>query len=180
MTLDDPDHAADAPTGWKPVGLGSAIGLGVMVGLLLALRAASADGWIPILDSANLALHEAGHPLIGMFSERLMVYGGALFQIVFPLAVVAHFKRQQQPLGCAVGGVWLGENLLNIARYMADARAQVLPLVGGGEHDWTEIFSRWGVVHRDLAIAGLTRWLGLALMLGAVAWLWRRSRAPLH
>ena len=25
-------------------------------------------GWIPILDSANLAFHEAGHPLFGLLS----------------------------------------------------------------------------------------------------------------
>lgn len=40
-------------------------------------------------------------------------------------------------MGLAMAWVWLGENLLNIARYLGDARAQVLPLVGGGEHDWT-------------------------------------------
>jgi hypothetical protein len=56
-------------------------------------------------------------------------------------------------VGFAVAGAWLFENLLNIARYMADARAQILPLVGGGEHDWTNIFSRWDVLASDTLIA---------------------------
>ena len=57
---------------------------------------------------------------------------------------------------------WLFQNFWNIARYMADARAQVLPLVGNGEHDWTEIFSRWGVLRRDTGIAGFVTSPGLA------------------
>ena len=135
------------------------------------------EGWVPLLDSANLALHEAGHPLVGIFSARATVYGGTLFQLVFPLAAAGHFHRAANASGVAASVVWLGENLFNIARYMADARAQDLPLVGNGDHDWAEIFGRWGVLHLDGRIAGMTRGIGLVLMLGAVVWLYRRWRA---
>lgn len=135
------------------------------------------EGWVPLLDSANLALHEAGHPLVGIFSARATVYGGSLFQLVFPLAAAAHFHHATNASGVAASLVWLGENLFNIARYMADARAQDLPLVGSGDHDWAEIFGRWGVLHLDGRIAGITRGIGLILMLGAVVWLYRRWRA---
>lgn len=176
MSLDDTEFETETPGDWKPFSRGALIAVAAVVALLLIVRAISFDGWIPILDSANLALHEAGHPLTGIFSNRLMVYGGTLFQLAFPAIVTVHFARRKEAVGCAMSIVWLGENLLNVARYMADARAQVLPLVGGGEHDWTEIFSRWGILHRDLAVAGCTRWLGYALMLGAVWWLWRQYR----
>jgi hypothetical protein len=56
---------------------------------------------------------------------------------------------------------------------MADARAQELPLVGG-DHDWAEIFGRWGVLHLDGRIAGITRGIGVLLVVGAVVWLYRR------
>lgn len=134
----------------------------------------SESGWVPLLDSANLALHEAGHPLTGIVSARLAVYGGTMFQLAFPLAFIWHFRHAANQAGMAAATVWLGENLLNVARYMADARAHLLPLVGGGDHDWTEIFSRWGVLHWDTRLAGLTRWLGILLMLGALIWLYRR------
>ena len=140
------------------------------------------SGWVPVLDSANLALHEAGHPLVGLFSQRLEVYGGTLFQLVFPASVVFHFWRRAQPVAVAAGVVWLGENLHNIGRYMADARVQELQLVGGGHHDWTEIFSRWGVLDLDSRLANLTHALGWFLMLGAVGWLFqchRRTQRPL-
>ncbi|RZI44656.1 hypothetical protein EGT07_04385 [Herbaspirillum sp. HC18] len=135
------------------------------------------QSWVPVLDSANLALHEAGHPLVGIVSRRAAVYGGTLFQLVFPLAAAWHFRRADNAAGMAACLVWLGENLFNIARYMADARTQELPLVGGGDHDWAEIFSRWGVLHLDLRIAGMTRGAGLVLVIGAMVWLYRRWRA---
>ncbi|HMV21243.1 MAG: hypothetical protein U1E96_12880 [Azonexus sp.] len=167
-------YADEATAAWKPV---SGVGLMVVAfvcALLLGIHATSRDGWVPLLDSANLAFHEAGHPIVGAFSDRLMVYGGTIFQLAFPAVVAIHFARRVEPVGMAMAVVWLGENLLNVARYMADARAQELPLVGGGEHDWTEIFLRWGVLAKDVKIAGFTRWLGVALMVGAVFWLWRR------
>ena len=138
----------------------------------------SAQGWVPLLDDANLALHEAGHPLVGLFSNRLMVYGGTLFQLLFPALTIVHFRREQDAVGAAAGTIWLGENLLNIARYMADARAQVLPLVGGGEHDWTEIFTRWGLLAKDIKIAGLCRGIGGMVISAALYWLWRRHQTP--
>ena len=136
------------------------------------------DQWVPILDSANLAMHEAGHPLFGIFGSTLGLYGGTLMQLVFPLGTVIAFWRTRQAHGVAVGGVWIGENLLNIGRYMADARAQMLPLAGGGEHDWTHIFTRWGVLQHDMTIGGATRVLGSLVIAGSILWLYRLWKAP--
>ena len=60
---------------------------------------------------------------------------------------------------------------------MADARAQVLPLVGGGEHDWYHIFSRWGLLDSDTAVASVTHAVGWLGMVGCMLWLWRRITA---
>ncbi len=131
-------------------------------------------GWVPLLDSANLALHEAGHPIVGIVSHRLAVYGGTIFQLAFPLAAAWDFRRRGHAAGVAACGVWLGENLLNVARYMADARAGELPLVGGGEHDWLEIFTRWRMLPRDTAVANFTRVVAVAVIALSLVWLYRR------
>lgn len=52
--------------------------------------------------------------------------------------------------------------ILNIARYVGDARAQVLPPVGSGGHDWTEILSRWGALALDTRIAWVVNAVGAA------------------
>lgn len=161
----------------RPVKLASLAAVAAFAVACLAFHAFGSQGWVPLLDSANLALHEAGHPLTGIVSSRLAVYGGTLFQLAFPVAVAVHFYRRGHEAGAAAGAVWLGENLLNVARYMADARVQMLPLVGGGDHDWAEIFSRWHVLNQDTRIAGFTRFLAVLVMAGALAWLYRRWSA---
>jgi hypothetical protein len=82
------------------------------------------DGFVVVLDHANLAFHEAGHPFFGMLGGTLGLYGGTLGQLVFPIVAAVSFWRRRHAVGVALSGVWLFENFLNIARYMADARAQ--------------------------------------------------------
>ncbi|WP_071871059.1 hypothetical protein [Atopomonas hussainii] len=170
-------NTQEANQHWQSVSGWALIGLALAVLYVAWQHFATREQWVFLLDNANLALHEAGHPLFGLLHSGLMVYGGTLMQLLFPSVFAVHFYRQRHSLGFAISGVWLGENLLNIGRYMADARAQQLPLVGGGDHDWTFIFSQWGMLAADTRIAGFTRLVGACLMLGAVYWLWRRWRA---
>jgi hypothetical protein len=149
--------------------------------LLLAILAATSDqGWIPLLDGVNLVFHEAGHPLFGILGwEVLTILGGTLMQILVPLLAVGTFWLRRDALGTAVTGIWAFENLLNIARYVADARAQVLPLVGGGEHDWADLLGRWGLLPQDLLIGQALRligWLGMVACWAWLAWRWHRSQ----
>lgn len=154
------------------------IGLALWAGVLLACQAAW--GWVPFLDSANLAFHEAGHPLFGMlFGDTLMVYGGTLMQLLIPAACAFEMRRQEQFNGAYFCVIWLAENLLNVARYMADARAHELPLVGGLDpeyaHDWTHILNNWGALQLDTTLAGIVRVLAVALMGAALLAAWWRA-----
>ncbi len=158
---------------WKTVPTWQLVLASLGFALFFYLLKTDEDGYI-FLDHVNLAFHEAGHPFFGLFGETLGLYGGTLGQLVFPVVIAVTFWKQRDPVGAAVAGVWFGENFLSIARYMADARAQVLPLVGGGEHDWTNIFSRWGVLSSDVVIARAVSTAGWVIMLAAWAWLaWR-------
>jgi len=159
---------------WTPVTAAGLAGYAIAALLILWL-AHSGHRWVFVLDSANLAFHEAGHPLFSLISHRLTVYGGTLMQLLLPLVVLVSFYRQRATFSCAFAVLWLGENLFNIAVYMADARVQLLPLVGNGEHDWTEIFSRWEVLQWDTGIAGLVRLLGWLLIFAAGMWLLYRN-----
>jgi hypothetical protein len=149
----------------------------------LALLLASERGFVFGLDHANLLFHEAGHPFVGLFSSRLETYGGTIGQLVFLVALAISFWRKGQALAFAASVIWFFENWLNIARYMADARALELPLLGGGDHDWNTIFSRWHLLSYDTQIAGVVRFIGWAGMVLAVLWVgwrwWRdRPRKP--
>lgn len=166
-----------ADTPWPPVGAAAAAACIAFIFWML-LRASTGDHWVPILDSANLAFHEAGHPLVGLFSSRLTVYGGTIFQLAVPAAAACSFWSRRHTLGFALCLAWTCQSLLNVATYMADARAMQLPLVGGADpataHDWREIFTRWGMLDLDTAWAGLSRVVAWTVGLGTCAWLVRR------
>ena len=144
---------------------------------LLAWATAASHGFVPVLDHANLAFHEAGHWIYGILGRTMALYGGTLGQLTFPLVALGIFAWRRQPVGVAFAGTWLGENFVNIARYMSDARSQALPLVGGGEHDWTAIFNRWGALASDKKVAHVTSTLGWILILASVAVVWLSGRA---
>ncbi|WP_257306374.1 hypothetical protein [Geothrix campi] len=165
---------------WQPVGTAALAGVSLGFLLLAVLAVRSEQGWIPLLDGVNLVFHEAGHPLFGLLGwEVLTILGGTLMQLLVPLLALGTFWLRRDAVGTAVTGIWVFENLLNIARYVADARAQVLPLVGGEEHDWAMLLGRWGLLAQDTALAhGLQTlgWLGMAACCAWLAWRWHRSR----
>ncbi len=159
---------------WQPFGTGPLFAFAAVTAYILWQHLGTTDKWVFLLDHANLAIHEAGHPIVGIFSSRLSVYGGTLFQLLFPLLFIHHFWSRRQSLGFAASCLWLGASVLNVARYMADARAQRLPLVGGGEHDWTEIFSRWNVLASEVQIGGFFSFLGVGICVVALYWVFAR------
>lgn len=163
---------------WSPVGRDAAIATIVGIAALALWMASDGDGYLRVLDDANLAFHEAGHIFFGVFGATPGLYGGTLGQLVFPAVVAGTGTWRREPVMTAVGAAWAGQNVVNVARYVADARRQELPLVGGGEHDWLHILTRWGALDADTDVAAVFRALGWALVLGAAAWIawrWRRG-----
>jgi len=167
-------QASEPDTSW-PALAPAELGLSLFaICVLVAILLTDDDGFVVLLDHANLVFHEAGHLVFGVLGSTLGLYGGTLGQFVFPIGAGLSFWHRRQAVGIALSGVWLFENFLNVARYMADARAQQLPLVGGGEHDWYHIFSRWGILAHDTDIAAFTRTLGWLGILGCLFWLIRQ------
>src|SRR5512141_1176356 len=123
--------------------------------------------WPDVLD---LPIHETGHIVFGWGGEVLTSLGGTLFQLIIPLAFVIYFWRRKDRHAASVALWWVGQNCFNIARYVADARAQGLPLVGGGEHDWAFLLATWRLLPHDQTIAYDVRGLGW-LLFAIAAWL---------
>lgn len=160
---------------WQPI---STTGLAVFIAAsawLMVLLATDKDGFLQIVDSFNLVVHEFGHPFFGVFGDTAGLWGGTIAQLLLPAIIAGVFWFQRSALSMCFAGVWFFENFLNVARYMADARAQELPLVGGGEHDWWHIFTRLGLIENDTAIASFVRttgWIGMVAfaLLAIVIW----------
>ncbi|MDX1442406.1 MAG: hypothetical protein R3270_01380 [Gammaproteobacteria bacterium] len=159
---------------WHDVG---AVHFLALLGTALAMAIyynESHEDFVPIIDHVNLAFHETGHLVFGMFGKWPGILGGTLGQLVMPLLAAVAFWRKGATFSFALTGLWFFQNFFNIARYMADARARLLPLVGGGDHDWTNLFFHWNVLAQDTVIAGWTTMLGVLGCVTVLAWLgWR-------
>ena len=142
--------------------------------LLYATYLAIKSPWVPILDDTNLIFHEAGHVLFSLFGELLYTAGGSIFQILLPLLLMLPFLRKSDFFSANIMLWWAGENMIGVGRYIADARAQQLELLGG-EHDWALILSRWPSKMRyDVLIGEIVRDVGITLMflaIGFCVWL---------
>jgi hypothetical protein len=119
-----------------------------------------------LLDHVDLAIHEAGHVVFAPFGEFAGIAGGSLLQLIVPAAFVLYFARTRQPYAAFVVLFWVAQSLHNVAVYIGDARAQVLPLVGGEYvlHDWAYMLSRLRLLREDTAIADGVK------MLAALGW----------
>jgi hypothetical protein len=163
---------------WEPVSRPALVGWMVFyVGFLV--YAWQANGGMLFIDLANLVVHEGGHNLFGWFGPTLGLWGGTLLQWLVPFLLAAYFFTQRQTSGFVFSLFFFFENWLYTATYMADARAQVLPLVTTGdpefaEHDFFRIFSDLGVLNYDTKIAAVVRVFGWCGMIAVVGWLARR------
>jgi len=181
-----------APAGTAPAWTPTRVARLVLAALLLWVteRLATRAWHGCALDLVNLAFHEAGHVFLRPLGSTLHFLGGTLFQLGVPALLVWYFLfRRAAAFAAAVCLWWAGESLVNVAVYMADARDLELPLVGGGEHDWNELFYRFGLLGEDsvAAISAATRGAGVAVMLLGLAWAalfvapaWVRSRLVLR
>src|SRR5437899_4450135 len=70
------------------------------------------------LDSLDLAIHEFGHPLFGIFGEFIGFLGGTLMQLLAPAAFVVYFRRARDRPAAIVVLWWVAQDLRNLLAYV--------------------------------------------------------------
>jgi hypothetical protein len=163
---------------------GRCVALGVLVlwGLWFVTRPWDSEEIASsFLHRPDLVFHEAGHVIFRMFGTWMMFLGGSLFQCLFPLVFAWWFLfKQGQPFSAAVCVWWCGQNFIDIAPYIGDARALALPLLGewsdemvdarADRHDWYNILEMIGWLDYDQVLGRLSKLVGAGLMIAACAW----------
>lgn len=130
------------------------------------------------LHGVNLVFHEAGHIIFSIFGDFMRVLVGSLGQLLMPLIVCLVFLlKTRDPFGASVGLWWLGENFIDLAPYINDARAMNLLLLGGitgqdspDAHDWQNLLYRLNLQHWDHGLARFSHGSGSALIFAALLW----------
>ena len=163
----------------------------VLIGRAVVLAALAAYGaWFHLatmlelgetykfIHSVNLPFHEAGHVIFGFLgSDFLRVLGGTLGQLLMPLVLCVAFRwKNRDAFAAALALWWFGQNLVDCAPYINDARLLQLTLISGSTgaevegHDWEYILTELGWLNRDVYLA---RWVlrgGRWIMALALVW----------
>lgn len=141
------------------------------------------------LHLINLPFHEAGHVYFRPFGRFMTSLGGSLGQLLVPLVcLLVLLLRTRDAFGSAVCLWWFGQNFIDLAPYINDARSLSLPLLGGnvgrdapyGFHDWEFILKESGLLRHDHILAKASFATGSILLVLALIWggleLWRQMR----
>jgi hypothetical protein len=127
------------------------------------------------LHLINLPFHEAGHILFSPFGRFMTVLGGSLMQVLIPVVCAVSLGRRSDWFAMLVCVWWAGQNLIDLAPYIADARALQMVLLGGFTgaevegHDWEAILQSLGWLHLDRTLGRTAHVLGSLIMIGAIA-----------
>jgi hypothetical protein len=125
------------------------------------------------LDNVDLPIHEFGHLLFRPFGEFLMVAGGSLFQVIFPAVFVGYFIWQRRLYSAAIVLFWVGQSILNVWVYAADAVVMQLVLTSGftgsegSFHDWNYLLTATGLLSSTKIVAGIIRLAGTLVIITA-------------
>jgi hypothetical protein len=105
----------------------------------------------------------------------MTVLGGSLLQLLIPVISAIAFLRQEEKFGAAICAWWAGQNLVDLAPYIADARRLQMVLLGGRTgaevegHDWEYILTQLGMLHLDGRLGMTTYALGMIVMVASLA-----------
>ena len=166
------EEALAGPTRWARIALVAGLAYWTWKFAFTPLGEDAMDAFIHL---PNLVFHEAGHLIFSPLGQFMTVLGGSLMQVLIPVIAAIAFIRQEQPFGAAICVWWAGQNLVDLAPYIADARALKLMLLGGRTgaevegHDWEFILMRLRLLHRDQAIGRVAHALGMLIMTGSLA-----------
>jgi hypothetical protein len=132
---------------------------------------------MPFMHLVNLPFHEAGHIIFMLFGRFIMFLGGTLGQLLMPIICMgALLITTRNTFGASASLWWLGQNFMDIAPYINDARALELVLIGGvtgrdtDGHDWENILHTLGLLKYDHVIAHIAYTIGIFLMIVSFIW----------
>jgi len=128
------------------------------------------------LDNVDLPIHETGHLLFRVLGEFMGVAGGSLFQVIFPAIFVGYFVWQESYYSAAIVLLWVGQSILNVWGYAADAIVMQLVLTSGftgsegSFHDWNYLLTTTGLIGSTKAVAGIIRFVGsVTIIIGSAS-----------
>lgn len=111
-------------------------------------------------------IHEVAHIVTGFLPPILTAAAGSLSEVAFASLLVYAAFRAKSSFAGIFSLLWLMLALTSMGNYMADARAQAMPLIGPSpdpQHDWAFVFGQLGLLDADIVIGTTIRIIGIVI-----------------
>ena len=131
----------------------------------------AASGALRFIHGIDLVIHEAGHAFSLILPRFFSILGGSALQVILPAVCALTFLQQRHIASFAVALFWTGESVTDVAIYVADAKKQAVPLLGGDGtvHDWNYLLGQLHLLGWAPALGRLTFGVGILLITAALA-----------
>lgn len=119
----------------------------------------------------DFGVHEVSHIIMSFLPPIFVAAAGSIGEVSFTLLLLFAALRERAYFAAVFVGQWVMLGFMSAGRYMADARAQSLPLIGPGEtvtHDWHFVFSQLGWLNVDWLIGGIVKAAGIGIGAGSL------------
>lgn len=129
-----------------------------------------ANLFIAALYFVEFGVHEVSHIIVMFLPPILIALAGSAGEIGFTALIAYAGFRTKSYFAGIFGLLWMALAMNSVGRYIADARAQAIPLIGPGDtvqHDWHFILSQLNLLESDVLLGTIIRVSGD--IVGAVA-----------
>lgn len=139
--------------------------------IIVFMLSGSADLLIIGMAFINFGVHEVSHIATFFLPNLAVALAGSVGEISFTLLLlIAALKAKSYAAACFTG-LWVMLAFISVGRYVSDARAQALQLMGPSEtviHDWNYILSELNLLQYDQLIGGALQYHGVLIGLVSV------------
>ena len=123
-----------------------------------------------ILYPLTVGTHELGHFAFSWMGEFMGVLGGLIFQLGVPILAIFNFYFRGDFFALFFSFGWLSTAFFLIARYITEARAMGIPLIGpfsarNLSYDWNYFLTQTGLLPYTRPIAIFCKVFAYAAML---------------
>jgi hypothetical protein len=121
----------------------------------------------------EFGVHEGSHIVTAWLPPIVTASAGSIGEVLFTVFVLIAAIKGRAYFAAVFAGLWVMFSMHNAGLYMADARAQLIPLIGPSEnpiHDWHFVFGQLGWLGNDTLIGGTVVNVGVGIGVLSLVW----------
>ena len=153
--------------------VGEALAIYMFVSIL-HFKVEDNQNWLlGILYLVEFGVHEVSHIIFGFLPSILVAAAGSIGEVSLTRLVLFSTIKTSSYYMAVFDCHWIMLAMHSVGRYIADARAQALPLAGPGEtvtHDWNYILGQLGALPSDTFWGGIVMTTGTIIGVAALLW----------